>query len=116
MPGLAKANAKRFPSAGHLFGRYDADVLVNEAAKAPYASIAPGSSAPVGALVVQRHFDHDGTPGPVFAMEKGANGWSYVELDARLHVKREGRISPCVDCHTHVASQDELFGVPASGR
>jgi len=112
LPKLPRANAKRFPSAGHLFGRYDADIFVNEPARASYASVAPGSSAPVGAIVVEVHTEHDGTPGPVFAMEKGASGWTYVELDARLRIQRQGRLSPCVECHAHVASQDELFGVP----
>jgi hypothetical protein len=111
-----RVNAKRFPSSGHFFGRYDADVFVGQAARASYASIAPGSSLPVGSIVVEVHTDHDGKTGPVLAMEKGASGWTYLELDARLRVQRQGRLSPCVECHGHVASQDELFGVPATGR
>lgn len=116
LESLPKASARRFPSAGHLFGRYEAEVSVNEAGRATYAAVMPASSAPVGTLVVEQLHEIGGGPGPVFAMEKGEQGWSYVELDARLHVKREGKLSPCVECHAHVASQDELFGVPASGR
>ena len=113
---FTRANAKRFPSTGHLFGKYDADVLVNETARAAYASVAPGSSAPPGSLIVKVHVTHDGTPGPVFAMEKSQTGWTYLEMDAAMHVQRKGRLSPCVECHTHVATQDELFGVPLTGR
>lgn len=116
MPSLTKANTKRFPAAGHLFGRFDADILVNEAARAAYTTITPGTSMPVGALIVEVHVDHDGGPGPVFAMEKGPSGWTYAELDAQLHLKREGRLAPCAECHAHVASQDSLFGVPSTGR
>lgn len=113
---FTRANAKRFVSNGHLFGKYDADVLVNDAARDAYANVAPGTSAKAGALIVEVHTLKDGTPGPVFAMEKSASGWTYLDMDAGMHVQRKGRISPCVECHTHVASQDELFGVPATGR
>jgi hypothetical protein len=113
---FTRANARRFPSAGHLFGKYDADVLVNDAARETYASVVPGITAPPGSLIVEVHLLHDGTSGPVFAMERSATGWTYIEMDAAMHVQRKGRISPCVECHTHVATQDELFGVPLTGR
>jgi hypothetical protein len=116
VPALAKASARRFPSAGHLFGRYEADVLVNETGRASYASVGPAAAAPSGTLVVEVLTELGGGPGPVFAMEKTANGWVYTELDPRLRVQREGKLSPCVECHAHVVSQDELFGVPAAGR
>lgn len=113
---LTRANARRFVSTGHLFGKFDADVFVNDIARASYGTVAPGTSAPPGSLLVKVHLLRDGTPGPVFAMEKSAAGWSYIEMDAAMHVQRKGRLSPCVECHTHVASQDELFGVPLTGR
>jgi hypothetical protein len=115
--GWTRANARRFLSTGHWFGKYDADVFVNETAAATYPSVvAPGASASVGAKIAKVHLLHDGTPGPVLAMEKDASGWSYVEMDAAMRVQRRGRLSPCVDCHSHVANQDELFGVPSTGK
>lgn len=111
-----KANAKRFVSRGHLFGRYEADIHVDATAAEPYARVAPGVTLPVGSKIAERMMTHDGVPGPIFAMEKEASGWMYVETDARGVLLRRGRLSPCVECHAHVASQDELFGVPLSGR
>jgi hypothetical protein len=113
---FARANGKRFPSTGHLFGKYDADIYVNETAQKAYETVTPGATAPSGSLIVQVHLTRDGTPGPVFAMERSESGWTYLEMDAEMHVQRKGRISPCVECHTHVATQDELFGVPLTGR
>jgi hypothetical protein len=111
-----KANAKRFVSAGHLFGRYEGDIRVNDAGKDAYSALAPGSKLPVGAKVALLLAGTDGAPGPTFAMEKEATGWAYVETDARGAMLRRGRLSPCVECHAHVADQDELFGVPLTGR
>jgi hypothetical protein len=113
---FTRANARRFVSSGHLFGKYDADVYVNDVARTSYAGVAPGTNAPNGSLIVSVHVTRDGAPGPVFAMEKSASGWTFIDMDAEMHVLRTGRISPCVECHTHVASQDELFGVPSTGR
>lgn len=113
---FTRANARRFVSSGHLFGKYDADVLVSDAARESYATVAPGTTMPKGALIVEVHVARDGSPGPVFAMEKSDTGWTYLEMDSGMHVQRKGRISPCVECHSHVSSQDELFGVPASGK
>lgn len=116
MTGWTRANAKRFLSTGHWFGRYDADVFVNDEARAPYANVAPGTSASVGAKIAKVHLTRDGVAGPVLAMEREASGWVFVEMDAAMRVLRRGRLSPCVECHAHVASQDELFGVPSTGR
>jgi hypothetical protein len=111
-----KANAKRFVSNGHLFGRYEADIRVNDTGKDAYSKLAPGSRLPVGTKIAVPLATADGTPGPTFAMEKEASGWAYVETDARGALLRRGRLSPCVECHAHVADQDELFGVPVTGR
>ncbi len=116
MKGWTRANAKRFPSAGHWFGKYDADVLVNDEARTSYASVGPGQSASVGAKIAEVHVTRDGVKGPIFAMEKESSGWAYVEMDSAMRVLRRGRLSPCVECHAHVAAQDELFGVPLNGK
>jgi hypothetical protein len=112
----SRANAKTFVSGGHLFGRYVADIRANETAKDPYAALAPGAKLPVGAKLALFLSGENGTPGPTFAMEKESGGWAYVEADARGGLVRRGRLSPCVECHAHVADQDELFGVPLTGR
>lgn len=114
--GWTRANAKRFVSSGHWFGKYEADVLVNDAARATYASVAPGASASVGAKIAKVHLTHEGVLGPVLAMEKEESGWVYVEMDSAMRVRRRGRLSPCVECHAHVLTQDELFGVPTTGK
>ncbi len=111
-----RSNAKRFLSNGHWFGRYDADIHVNDVARAAYATVRPGASLPVGSIVAEKMIGHDGTPGPTFAMEKDASGWTYVEADGAGRLLRRGKLTPCIECHGHVASQDELFGVPVNGR
>jgi len=117
LKSYTRANAQRFVSGGHLFGRYAADILVNEAGAKAYAAIAPGKTLPVGAVVAMVHANKTGDAmGPIFAMEKRDDGWSYVETDDAGHVLRSGKLHPCVDCHAHVVSQDELFGVPTTGR
>lgn len=115
--GYPKANAKRFPSAGHFFGRYDADILVSDDALAAYRAIGPGRALAVGAVVAKvHHVAGAEDAGPILAMEKGAGGWTYFELDVEGRVLREGRLEPCIGCHEQVSAQDELFGVPTTGR
>jgi hypothetical protein len=121
VPDWTRANTRRFPSTGHLFGRYDADIRVNDVAATGYATISPGRTLPLGAIVVKVHVpkgtaQESTAPAPMFAMEKGSEGWTYVETDDDGRVVRRGRLQPCASCHSHVASQDELFGVPLTGR
>jgi hypothetical protein len=112
-----KANARRFSSAGHYFGRYDADIVVNPIASASYAVIGPGRSVPVGAVIAKVHrLAGADDPGPILAVEKRTDGLEFVEMDEKGRVVRRGALHPCVDCHEHVASQDALFGVPMTGR
>jgi hypothetical protein len=117
LTGFTKANARRFPSAGHFFGRYDADILVSPEASDAYRAIGPGHALPVGAVVAKVHRVAGAEDqGPILAMEKHEGGWSYVDVDVEGRVQREGRLEPCIGCHEQVASQDELFGVPTTGR
>ena len=112
-----RANARRFTSKGHYFGRLDADVFVNAVAAPVYSALQPGSALPEGGIVVKVHRELNGdAPGPMLAMEKRADGLAFVEMDAMGHVKREGRIEPCVGCHAQVEGQGEMFGIPANGR
>lgn len=108
-----RANPQRFVSHGHWFGRYDADIHVKGSA-AEYVALGPGGKVKEGTVVVEILVERiSELPGPVFAMEKTAAGWIYVETDARRNEVRRGRLEPCVTCHAQVADQDELFGVPA---
>jgi hypothetical protein len=111
-----KANARRFNSQGHLFGRYDADIVVNDVGLESYRSIGVGRTMPTGAIVANVLVTSDGAPGPIFAMEKKEDGWTYVEVSEGGDVLRRGKLHPCVDCHAPLSSQDELFGVPTTGR
>lgn len=112
-----RANARRFVSNGHYFGRLDADIFVNPTAASVYATLQPGSALPVGGSVAKVHRELNGDgPGPILAIEARNDGVAFVEMDEVGHVKREGRIEPCVGCHAQVAGQGELFGVPANGR
>jgi hypothetical protein len=110
-----RANVRRFISSGHLLGKVDGDVFVSADAADGYARIAPGRALPVGAIVAEAHSNGD-KAGPIFAMERGEEGWTFVEMDADARVVRRGAIAPCVGCHAHVADQDMLFGVPVPGR
>lgn len=111
-----KASARSFTSQGHLFGRYVAEIVVNEAAAGPYAALAPGATLPAGAVVAEVLSTASGAPGPTFAMERTEAGWTFVELGEAGEELRRGRLEPCVSCHSVVASQDELFGVPTNAR
>ena len=117
MRGFEKANRRRFSSAGHFFGRYDADIVVSDDALVAYRAIGPGRSLPIGAIVAKvHHVAGAEDAGPILAMEKHETGWAYLDLDAEGRVLREGRLDPCLGCHVQVAAQDELFGVPTTGR
>lgn len=108
-----RANPQRFVSHGHWFGRYDADIHVKGSAE-EYVALGPGAKVKEGTVVAEILIERGSQlPGPVFAMEKTAAGWVYVETDVRRNEVRRGRLEPCVTCHAQVADQDELFGVPA---
>jgi hypothetical protein len=111
----AKASGHPFLSQGHLFGKYQAEIVVNEAAATPYAALGPGGALPAGAVVAEV-LTLDGAKGPTFAMERGEGGWSFVEIGADGAELRRGRLEPCVSCHAGMASQDELFGAPSNAR
>jgi len=111
-----KASARAFSSQGHLFGRYVAEIVVNEIAAGPYGALAPGASLPAGSIVAETLTRADGAAGPTFAMERGPAGWTFVELGEQGEELRRGRLEPCVSCHSVVASQDELFGLPTNAR
>ncbi len=111
-----QANARAFVSEGHLFGRYVAEIVVNDVAAAPYAALAPGATLPRGAIVAEVMSTPGGAPGPMFAMERGEAGWAFVEVSETGQELRRGALEPCASCHGEAQSQDSLFGVPTTGR
>jgi hypothetical protein len=117
--GWTRANVRRFTSPGHLFGRWDADVYVNEAANAEYRQISPARPLADGAVVVEvltRAGAAGEVAGPIFALERHDDETAFVEMDASGRVLRRGSIEQCVGCHAHVEDQGGAFGLPTAGR
>src|SRR4051812_22863336 len=59
---FTKVNKARFVSSGHAAGRWDVDIYANEAARKALAARA--RDVPVGAMVVEEHFEKSGAGGP----------------------------------------------------
>jgi len=111
------AHEKPFASLGHLSGRYSASVIVDPTARDAYRNLVTASSLPVGSVVAEFHQDsRTGHPGPVFAMQKLAEGrWEYLVVDPGGKVQQRGQLALCQRCHAEGVA-DQLFGLPASTR
>jgi hypothetical protein len=114
---FTKVNQARFVSSGHASGRWDVDVYANEPAQKALA--ARSRDVPVGAIVIQEHFEKSGARGrgPVMVMEKRAKGfapehgdWRYTVVGASGQLVREGTIESCAGCHDD-APMDGLFPI-----
>lgn len=110
-----KINHARFVSVGHAAGRWDVDVYANDLGARAIETRA--KDAPVGAVIVQEHFERSGgsVPGPVMVMEKKAKGfasdhgdWRYASLGASGVPARD--TTACAQCHDD-APMDGLFPV-----
>jgi hypothetical protein len=106
-------NSARFASKGHAAGRWECDLLANEAGA---AALKGGGEVPVGARFVEEHYEHDAR-GPVMGMEKRPPGfdpehgdWRYVVLSAAGEVVKDGVVESCAGCHGD-APRDHLFAV-----
>src|SRR5262249_55840121 len=105
--GYRRLVPRQFPSEGHFAGRWNAEIAGNESAESAFASLGPKSSAPVGAVIVERMFDRKtGAPGPVFAMEKEDAGyfaeggdWKFVVATPALVLEDAGQLPLCARCH-----------------
>lgn len=116
---FTKLTKSRFVSQGHAFGRWDVDVYANELAQKALAS--KSKDVPVGAIVVQEHFEKAGpstAPGPVMLMEKKAKGfspdhgdWRYAIIGSNGLLVKDGTIDSCAGCHDD-APADGLFSLP----
>lgn len=114
---FAKVNRARLVSLGHAGGRWEVDVYANEAAAAALA--ARSRDVPVGAIVVEEHFERaDGKPpGPVMMMEKREKGyaprhgdWRFVVVGANGRGVKDGPVESCASCHDD-APMDGLFPI-----
>ena len=114
---FAKLNPARFVSSGHAAGRWDVEVYANDPAQKAIA--ARSRDVPVGAIVVQEHFEKSGAggPGPIMVMEKRAKGyspehgdWRYTVVGAGGQLVKDGPVEQCSGCHDD-APMDGLFPI-----
>jgi hypothetical protein len=99
------------------------------AAGADYLQYERGSRLPSGAAILKRSFrvaaDGTATPGPVFVMERMAQGYDASTNDWRFAVttpdgalvgesggRDAAKVAYCAGCHKSAAVQDFLFFVP----
>jgi len=113
---FAKVNKARFVSQGHASGRWDVDVYANELAQK--ALVARSRDVPVGATVVEEHFEKSGgAAGPIMVMEKRPKGfapehgdWRYAVVGSQGQLVRDGAAPTCAACHDD-APMDGLFPI-----
>lgn len=114
---FAKVNRARFVSQGHATGRWEVDVYANDAGAQALATRA--RDVPVGAMVVEEHFERgEGKgAGPVMLMEKRERGyspehgdWRYVVVGSTGQLVSDGVVASCAGCHDE-APGDGLFPI-----
>jgi len=115
---FTKLNASRFVSTGHASGRWDVDVWAN--ALAVEALKVRSRDVPVGAIVVEEHYEKSGAAkaGPVMVMEKRPKGfatehgdWRYAVVGSAGQLVRDGMVESCAGCHDD-SPMDGLFPLP----
>lgn len=113
---FVKLNRSRFVSQGHASGRWEVDVYANEAAQKAIAARA--REVPVGAVVVEEHFERtDKAAGPVMVMEKREKGyapdhgdWRWAIVGSQGQLVKDGVVESCAGCHDD-APMDGLFPI-----
>ena len=118
---FTKVNKARFVSQGHASGRWEVDVWANEPAHK--ALVARAREVPVGAIVVQEHFERTELPdggkpvGPIMVMEKRSPGfakehgdWRWAVVGSQGQLVKDGTIESCAGCHDD-APMDGLFPI-----
>jgi hypothetical protein len=114
---FTKVNKARFVSSGHAAGRWDVDIYANELALRALAT--KTRDVPVGAVVVEEHFEKSGGggAGPVMVMEKRAKGfspehgdWRWTVVGASGQLVKDGVVESCAGCHDD-APMDGFFPV-----
>lgn len=114
---FAKVNKSKIPSAGHAVGRWNIEVWANEPALKALA--VRSRDVPVGAILVQEHFEKtvSGARGPIMVMEKRAKGfdpehgdWRYTVVGSTGLLVNDGVVASCAGCHDD-APMDGLFPI-----
>ncbi len=114
---FVKLNQARFPSLGHAPGRWDVEIYANESARS--ALLARSRDVPVGAILVEEHFEKSDPParGPIMVMEKRAKGyatdhgdWRWTVVGSNGQLVRDGIVESCFGCHDD-APMDGMFPV-----
>ena len=114
---FTRVNKARFVSSGHASGRWSVDVYANEPALRALATRT--RDAPVGTIVVEEHFEKNGSggAGPVMVMEKRAKGfspehgdWRYTVVGSAGQLVKDGVVESCSGCHDD-APTDGLFPI-----
>ena len=114
---FGKVNKVCFVSAGHAAGRWDVEIYANEPARLALATRA--RDVPVGAIVVEEHFEKGGAGGngPIMVMEKRAKGyapehgdWRWTVVGAAGQLVKDGIVESCVGCHDD-APMDGMFPI-----
>lgn len=96
----------------HLGRPHRAEIRVNPEARAAYLALVADTQFADGTWLIESLKDaHTGAPGPTFALERRAGGWSYWELDSKGRVRAEGALPLCAGCHAG-APAAPVFGLP----
>jgi hypothetical protein len=114
---FTKVNKTRFISQGHAAGRWEVDVWANDlGAKALHTR---AREAPVGAILVEEHFEKNATTAPpvIMVMEKKSPGfakehgdWRWAVVGSQGQLVKDGVVEPCAGCHDD-APTDGLFPI-----
>lgn len=111
--GWSPVSPTAFATRGHLVKPSYAVVRVNPEAHAQYLALVTDSVLPDGSLLAMFHQSRDGAQsGLVYVMEKKANEWTFLALDADGHLASEN-LEVCALCHRGGVA-DHLFGLPRS--
>lgn len=114
---FTKVNKSRLVSQGHAAGRWEVDIWANEAAQKALADRT--HAVPVGAIVVEEHFERsaDKPRGPIMVMEKRPAGfskdhgdWRWAVVGSQGQLVKDGTIESCAGCHDD-APMDGLFPI-----
>lgn len=90
-----------------------ATVRVSPDARASYLALVTDTVFPDGTVIAMFHQSADGSErGAVYAMEKTANAWTFLVLDADGG-KRSENLEVCALCHKGGVA-DRVFGLPRS--
>ena len=114
---FTKLNKARFVSLGHASGRWDVDLYANESAMR--ALTTRTRDVPIGAIIVEEHFEKSATggAGPIMVMEKRPKGfaadhgdWRYTVVGSSGQLVKDGVVDSCAGCHDD-APMDGFFPI-----